>query len=102
MCCSSLWALLDQLPAGVRQAAAAVAIDGTSATALLLDAATGAQLVAPKLYNESQEPEIVRLVKVGTISRGDADRTGVPVVGALGAGLGGATGGGTPQLCTVL
>lgn len=62
----SLWALLEQLPAGVRAAAAAVAIDGTSATALLLDAASGVQLAPPKLYNESQEAAVVRRVQVGT------------------------------------
>ena len=48
----------------MRTAAAAVAFDGTSATALLLDATSGEQLAPPKLYNESQEAAVVRRVQV--------------------------------------
>ncbi|ESA37644.1 d-xylulose kinase [Leptolyngbya sp. Heron Island J] len=49
----TLWALLDQLPAQVRQQIAAIAIDGTSATVLLCDRAH-TPLTTPLLYNDAR------------------------------------------------
>jgi hypothetical protein len=43
---------------------AAVAFDGTSATALLLDRVSGRHLAAPKLYNEAQQPAAVAAAQV--------------------------------------
>ncbi len=57
------------MPADVRGAVAALAIDGTSATALLVDGRSGEQLAAPKLYNESQPADVVEAVKVGKYPR---------------------------------
>ncbi len=54
MCFRALFRLLDALPADVLGHVISLAIDGTSATALLLDRKTGAVLKPPKLYNESQ------------------------------------------------
>ena len=62
--CRSLWAVMDALPAEVRAAADHLAVDGMSATALLVDARGGAQLTAPMLYNESQPADVVAAVKV--------------------------------------
>jgi sugar (pentulose or hexulose) kinase len=50
---AALWALLEGLPADVRAAAAAIAVDGTSASALLVDGETGAPLTAPLMYNDA-------------------------------------------------
>ncbi len=55
---------MDALPAEVKEAADHLAVDGMSATALLVDGRTGAQLAAPMLYNESQPAEVVAAVKV--------------------------------------
>ena len=55
---------MDALPAEVRAAADHLAVDGMSATALLVDARGGAQLAAPMLYNESQPADVVAAVKV--------------------------------------
>ena len=68
-CNRSLWAVMDALPAEVKGAADHLAVDGMSATALLVDARTGAQLAAPMLYNESQPAEVVAAVKVRTLAR---------------------------------
>jgi len=42
---------------------AAVAIDGTSATTMLIDEADGSPLAEPKLYNEAQDTSVVGAVK---------------------------------------
>jgi hypothetical protein len=60
-----LFELLASLPAPARGRVASLAIDGTSATALLLDVGSGAVLAPPKLYNEAQGPEAVAAAKVG-------------------------------------
>lgn len=54
-----LFQLLSSLPAEVRNATASLCIDGTSATALLLDARGRRVLAPPKLYNESQSAAAV-------------------------------------------
>ncbi|KAK9805292.1 hypothetical protein WJX72_011497 [[Myrmecia] bisecta] len=59
----SLGELLGKLPPKVRQAIASIAIDGTSATSLLLDRQTGQVLAPAKLYNESQGGAIVKLAQ---------------------------------------
>jgi D-ribulokinase len=48
-----LWELLGELPIGIRAALRAIAINGTSGTVLLGDAA-GHPLAAPLMYNDSQ------------------------------------------------
>ncbi|GBF88954.1 xylulose kinase [Raphidocelis subcapitata] len=58
-----LFDLLSSLPAPARARAASLAIDGTSATALLVDARSGEVLAPPKLYNEAQGPEAVAAAK---------------------------------------
>lgn len=60
---TALFELLDALPADLRAKVASIAIDGTSATTLLLDATSGAVLQPPKLYNEAQAASIVHRVK---------------------------------------
>ena len=50
---AALWSLLEGLPAPVRAAAAAIAVDGTSASAMLVDDVTGAPLTAPLMYNDA-------------------------------------------------
>ena len=57
----ALFSLFSELGSGVCSGVAAVAFDGTSSTALLVDeadaaalAAGGAHLALPKLYNETQ------------------------------------------------
>ena len=60
----SLWGILDALPADVRAAAKYLAVDGMSATALLVDGRSGEQLAAPMLYNDSQPADVVTAVKV--------------------------------------
>jgi sugar (pentulose or hexulose) kinase len=63
-CCRVLFELVAALPQDVVSDVGAVAFDGTSATAMLVDAATGQQLAAPKLYNEAQGAEAVAAAKV--------------------------------------
>lgn len=63
--CRVLFELVAALPQDVVASTGAIAIDGTSATALLVDAATGSVLAPPKLYNEQQGPEAVQTAKVG-------------------------------------
>jgi len=58
-----LASLLASLPPDVRARAAAVAFDGTSATAMLVGRASGAVLAPPKLYNESQAAAAVARAK---------------------------------------
>lgn len=60
-----LFDLIAALPPAVTSQVAAVAFDGTSSTSLLVDAATGRVLAAPKLYDEAQGPEAVQAAKVG-------------------------------------
>jgi hypothetical protein len=62
---SALFSLLDQVPAGVKARVGAIAIDGTSATTMLLDAESGELLAPPKLYNEAQDGAAVARAKVG-------------------------------------
>ncbi|KAI7842235.1 hypothetical protein COHA_004148 [Chlorella ohadii] len=61
--CSALWQLLDAVPQGQRQRVASLAIDGTSATTLLIDAASGRCLAPPKMYNEAQSAAAVARAK---------------------------------------
>ncbi len=61
---SALWALLESVPSDVRAAAAAVAVDATSPTALLVDGRDGAQLAPPSFYTETAPAEVVEAVKV--------------------------------------
>lgn len=60
---SSIHALLAEIPASSRKEIEGIAIDGTSATALLVDRKTGQVLTPAKLYNEAQGPETVAFVK---------------------------------------
>ena len=58
-CCPSIWEatlanLLQSVPSIIRDETRAIAIDGTSATSLLVDASSGRILAPPKLYNEAQ------------------------------------------------
>eukprot|EP00878_Enallax_costatus_P034508 GHUV01038266.1.p1 GENE.GHUV01038266.1~~GHUV01038266.1.p1 ORF type:complete len:414 (+),score=132.25 GHUV01038266.1:205-1446(+) len=59
-----LFELISALPPSVVAHTSSVAIDGTSATALLVDADTGGVLAPAKLYNEAQGPEAVAAAKV--------------------------------------
>lgn len=59
-----LFELIAALPASVTSQVHAVAFDGTSSTALLVDGATGRVLCAPKLYDEAQGPAAVAAAKV--------------------------------------
>lgn len=68
-----LFELVAALPPAVTQQVQAVAFDGTSSTAMLVDAATGRVLAAPKLYDEAQGDEAVQAAKVG--SSGDTIST---------------------------
>jgi hypothetical protein len=63
-CFRALFDLLDQVPAQYKSSTARLAFDGTSATALLVDAATGAVLEDAKLYNEAQDSYAVQHAKV--------------------------------------
>lgn len=65
-----LFDLLASLPAPAREQIASIAIDGTSATAMLVDAVSGEVLAAPKLYNEAQGPEAVAAAKVRCVKMG--------------------------------
>lgn len=56
---SALWQLLDAVPQAQRQRVASLAIDGTSATTMLINAATGRCLAPPKMYNEAQSAAAV-------------------------------------------
>ena len=57
----ALWSLLQSLDHQIRQSIRSIAIDGTSSTAILVDALSGASLAAPKLYNEAQAQQAVDL-----------------------------------------
>ncbi|KAG9136918.1 hypothetical protein Leryth_020001 [Lithospermum erythrorhizon] len=49
----TLFSLLEDLPATLRQHIASISIDGTSATTIIIDSASGEPLSEPFLYNES-------------------------------------------------
>lgn len=61
---AALFELLRAMPADVRQGAASLAIDGTSATAMLVDRAAGTVLAPARLYNEAQGADAVAAAKV--------------------------------------
>eukprot|EP00850_Spirogloea_muscicola_P022555 SM000301S11758 [mRNA] locus=s301:510:3231:+ [translate_table: standard] len=50
---STLDALMEAIPAHVKAARAAISLDGTSATTLIVDRRSGEPLAPPMLYNES-------------------------------------------------
>ena len=50
----ALWTLLDRVPSEVSSRVAAVAVDGTSGTVLMVDGATGEPIYPPMLYNEKR------------------------------------------------
>ena len=64
MCCSALFSNLEALGKGALCHVRSVAVDGTSATALLLDRRSGKLVASPKLYNEPQPDDAVTAVKV--------------------------------------
>ena len=68
---AALFDLLAALDPEVMARVVSLAIDGTSATTLLLDADTGALLQPPKLYNEAQAPAIVQQVKASDLAQCD-------------------------------
>ncbi|KAL9252906.1 D-ribulose kinase-like protein [Drosera capensis] len=49
----TLFSLLNDIPVDLRPAIASVSVDGTSATTIIVDGATGETLCRPLLYNES-------------------------------------------------
>lgn len=51
------------MPSAQRQRVASLAIDGTSATTMLIDAASGRCLAPPKMYNEAQSAAAVARAK---------------------------------------
>jgi hypothetical protein len=55
-----LWALLDGLPLEARSQVAAVAVDGTSGTVLIVDGDTGEPLCAPMLVGTSKTLSLCR------------------------------------------
>lgn len=57
---SALLQLMKAVPEEVRSKVTALAFDGTSGTALLVDKASGRVLAAPRMYNEAQAPEAVQ------------------------------------------
>jgi len=63
-CCRVLFELIAALPATVTSQVQAIAFDGTSSTALLVDATTGQVLAPPKLYDEGQGSDAVQAAKV--------------------------------------
>ncbi|KAK9677811.1 hypothetical protein RND81_11G169200 [Saponaria officinalis] len=58
----TLFSLLDDIPVDLRPLVASIAVDGTSATTLIINSSTGEPLCRPLLYNESC-PDAVPLVK---------------------------------------
>ncbi|KAJ9515566.1 hypothetical protein QJQ45_021673 [Haematococcus lacustris] len=73
--------LMKAVPEEVRSKVTALAFDGTSGTALLVDKASGRVLAAPRMYNEAQAPEAVQAA-------------GLPLVQAAGLAPGGGVAGG--------
>ena len=60
---AALWRLLGKLPEGERARLASIAIDGTSATTLLVDGGSGEVLAPPRMYNEAQAAQAVARAK---------------------------------------
>ena len=60
---SALWKLLASIPAEQRRRIASLAIDGTSATTLLIDGSSGRCLAPPKMYHEVQPAAVVARAK---------------------------------------
>ena len=58
---SALWTLLTRLEDDVRRRIEAVAIDGTSGTALIVDGSNGEVLHAPYMYNDTFKEEVGRI-----------------------------------------
>ena len=50
----ALWALLDAMPEEVKARIAAISVDGTSGTVLIVDGASGDLLCPPMMYNEKR------------------------------------------------
>ena len=76
----ALFSLLSELGRAVCSGVAAVALDGTSSTALLVDeaaaaalAAGGAHLAPPKLYNEAQASSTHPLLRHGCAAASELD-----------------------------
>lgn len=69
----ALFELIAALPQDVIANIGSIAIDGTSATALLADAHTGQVLAPAKLYNEAQGEAAVTAAKVQTCAHVHAD-----------------------------
>jgi hypothetical protein len=63
-CRRVLFELVGAIPAELRAQLASIAIDGTSATAVLLDRRGGAVLAPAKLYNEAQPVQAMAAAKV--------------------------------------
>lgn len=55
--------LILQVPSALRSRCQGIALDGTSATAMLVDRSTGAQLAAPLLYNAAMGEKAVAMAK---------------------------------------
>ncbi|KAF5829568.1 hypothetical protein DUNSADRAFT_15895 [Dunaliella salina] len=55
--------LILQVPSTLRSRCQGIALDGTSATAMLVDRSTGAQLAAPLLYNAAMGDKAVAMAK---------------------------------------
>jgi len=60
---TALFGLVADVPPEARERIVSISIDGTSATSMLLDAATGSLLAKPLLYNETGSPEALEAVK---------------------------------------
>lgn len=59
----AIFHLVSDIPNDIKSEIASIAIDGTSATAVLIDGTTGEMMTYPKMYNEAQDKDIVQLVK---------------------------------------
>jgi len=60
----SLWGMLDNLSPGYLADMKAIAIDGTSSTAIIVNKNDGSPIAPAKMYNERQSADIVQLVEV--------------------------------------
>ncbi|KAA8546025.1 hypothetical protein F0562_020524 [Nyssa sinensis] len=59
---TTLFSLLEDVPVSLRPFVASIAVDGTSATTIIVDSTTGEPLCRPFLYNESC-PDALPIVK---------------------------------------
>uniref|UniRef100_A0A5B6YSD1 D-ribulose kinase n=1 Tax=Davidia involucrata TaxID=16924 RepID=A0A5B6YSD1_DAVIN len=59
---TTLFSLLEDVPVSLRPFVASIAVDGTSATTIIIDSTTGGPLCRPFLYNESC-PDALPIVK---------------------------------------